>query len=560
MKPRKMVLAAVSMGTLALTVWRVSYGKTLYESGRDLAALVVVARGGDEAPSFFSSTREATAPKEGKEVLMVSNEYERRTKRSIGEGLMPLSGSVLVDVWQRTRHEVSTGEAFRWSARKEGASEALVVGEGSVFEVEYPAPGRYVVEAVTEDAEILSFSVTAKRVRRELRSLSVEERERYLDAMQVLYATDDDEGKRLYGPDFQSMNALVIMHLLGAADRDCDHYHDDAGFLNHHVGITWAFEKALVAVDPRVAAHYWDYTLDANILGKDWRESFVFDDNWFGPANPANDDHIVDRGRWAYTEIPKNTSAKFRNAYGLLRSPWNTNKTPYLTRSSYTLNQSTFDTFPECQAFESALFTNTWIGTTYDQLNGGLHGPVHIMVGGYWGLEAVGDNNAVAILLFAKFLWRLGYLRCPTFCAQDAPQSDCRCECPTSLRKGRSAFEVLNVTGGLHFLSATNVSYDLLLDTVCSVGFPGELFTSAAPQDPIFWPIHGEFAFSVVIRSSHNVGRSSVYCRQRRTIYPVCPRSQSERSHQLLGEMGLRPQPRTRLGHRHRLRLVQSRR
>lgn len=32
---------------------------------------------------------------------------------------------------------------------------------------------------------------------------------------------------------------------------------------------------------------------------------------------------------------------------------------------------------------------------------------------------------------------------------------------------------------------------DLALREFCHVGWPGEMYTSAAPWDPIFWPLHG---------------------------------------------------------------------
>lgn len=34
-------------------------------------------------------------------------------------------------------------------------------------------------------------------------------------------------------------------------------------------------------------------------------------------------------------------------------------------------------------------------------------------------------------------------------------------------------------------------SWDDVLDAICHVGHAGEMFTSAAPYDPMFWPLHG---------------------------------------------------------------------
>ena len=56
------------------------------------------------------------------------------------------------------------------------------------------------------------------------------------------YYTDDDAGMLKYGTGYKSAAWLVRQHLNGAASRECDHWHDDAGVINHHVGITWELE------------------------------------------------------------------------------------------------------------------------------------------------------------------------------------------------------------------------------------------------------------------------------------------------------------------------------
>ena len=156
------------------------------------------------------------------------------------------------------------------------------------------------------------------------------------------------------------------------------------------------------------------------------------------------------------------------------------------------------------------------MGEIQAAINGFLHGPVHIMIGGLWGLDdalwgpVTADDSTyhispVTMFLFAKFMWRQGAIRCPKACAADAPQEECLCACPAEIRAqygDGSAGAVLNGTGAASqtdFLSenayatqsAAGLTHDVTLDALCRVGFPGEMFTSAAPQDPTFWPLHG---------------------------------------------------------------------
>lgn len=127
------------------------------------------------------------------------------------------------------------------------------------------------------------------------------------------------------------------------------------------------------------------------------------------------------------------------------------------------------------------------------------------------------------LFFISKNLWRSGFVRVPSYCSSDALSNDlCRPSCPTHLWSNRSESDggpidgrgVLRATGQMEFLfrlssklrivdddgsrfelghedsSLMTEFFDHLLRALCSFGYVGEMFTSAAPYDPVFWPIH----------------------------------------------------------------------
>lgn len=131
--------------------------------------------------------------------------------------------------------------------------------------------------------------------------------------------------------------------------------------------------------------------------------------------------------------------------------------------------------------------------------------PVHIMIGGHWNMRSAWDAVDApgdAHLLLSKFMWRQGFVRVPEFCSDDTPGDDCMPSCPEEIRSQfGSAKELLHKAGvvtpatwsGLMQESVFNTTLGFrdLLEELCHVGYAGEMFTSSAPQDPLFWPLHG---------------------------------------------------------------------
>lgn len=77
-----------------------------------------------------------------------------------------------------------------------------------------------------------------------------------------MFSTSSDDGVKQYGSSYVGIEQLVRQHLYGSGERDCDHWHDDAGIMTHHIGFTLKLELALQSVDPAVTIPYWEYTKD----------------------------------------------------------------------------------------------------------------------------------------------------------------------------------------------------------------------------------------------------------------------------------------------------------
>ena len=367
-----------------------------------------------------------------------------------------------------------------------------------------------------------------KYVRREIRRLPPDEKDAILDSMLTVYNLPTSEGEDKFGHRFKNIAYFVAKHLAGSASKTCDHWHDDAGMMNHHAGLTLEFEQAMQAVNPKVALPYWDFTIDAHSQQYDgipWYDSVVFSNDWFGPASSARPDHGIESSRWALTpmlEVQNSEEYPIHNPHGLLRSPWNMNPSRYVTRSADNILGAPLvvngkPSLPSCKAYMNC-FLSPSISVMNECLNGATHGSMHVEVGGIWdwptNSSIIDIENRYELLLISKNLWRQGFIICPESCADSDPDQ-CRCTFNYDAAQLASSYEVLISTGVIQWIEmiSESVVFDdstqlykiiglsideqneawdaLLYETLSQPGNVGEMYSSASPWDPTFWIIHG---------------------------------------------------------------------
>ena len=187
----------------------------------------------------------------------------------------------------------------------------------------------YVVEARDQSGNRASIDALCKYVRREVRSLSADDRERFLRAVAAVYATPTVEGQRLYGKDFRNGMSWFARWHLGSASA-MNPWHGGPSFFPSHAMLTRYFERALQSVEPSTAAHYWDWSVDASL--DDWSASDIWTADFFGPVGRGGDSPVV-HGRWANVTSPQGLLGTTTNSYGILNEPYNNNRERRLTRT-----------------------------------------------------------------------------------------------------------------------------------------------------------------------------------------------------------------------------------
>ena len=103
-------------------------------------------------------------------------------------------------------------------------------------------------------------------MKRELRSLTAADKERFLDAAAEIWNNRQSEGEAKYGKMFTSVDTLVAVHSLASNDIMCDGFHEGSGFLTHHLALTNTFEAALRSIDPSVTLPYWDFSIEGEAI------------------------------------------------------------------------------------------------------------------------------------------------------------------------------------------------------------------------------------------------------------------------------------------------------
>jgi hypothetical protein len=290
------------------------------------------------------------------------------------------------------------------------------------------------------------------------------------------------------------------------------------------------YEQSIQSINPSVTLPYWDFTLESTFYTPStFRSSGVFSADWFGDSSCNNTQHTVTEGRFEYVSTmqhAENYSSLF-NPYKLLRSPWNVDPTPYMTRGNIIYGIENNLKPSGCAEYHKSMSFKDWKNLA-KQLNSNAHGHIHELMGGSWNPHLMpkdprnlkASTEAYQFLhateANSKILWRYDYLICPEDCGM--MELDCQCKCRDFKSEGLTNAHVLGVTNILKSLvyydsdgnaitnwyddnkpyeilpgysfEETQAIYEEIMAILCAPGHIGDMFQATSTNDITFWVLH----------------------------------------------------------------------
>lgn len=353
-------------------------------------------------------------------------------------------------------------------------------------------------------------------VRRELRDLTDDDRDAFLDASYVMYSTDESTGQALYGSNFHNSSYLHRFHHFNAAQQEQDHIHEGNGFLMQHLKLTNLFDNSLLSIDPSNSIPYWDFTMDAmnelistdnTLYSADYYGSVYTPYNLSYGSSYAYDNISLGRildGRWANLTVESNPFSSITSVYGYMRSPWGMNPSPYISRFAFDFTNTSF---PSCEDHYDLLqytdMMDFFLESSYSP-----HASVHGMLGGYYGCNAfdtliasghvMNADEALNICqrwdFYMKELWRAGLVSPKTNCnlTNDLNSNYCGFDCNNSTMTNITdwLFPQIITSADIGLSDAESVWQSFICGGDGGLILTGDHLESSSAGDPSFWVIH----------------------------------------------------------------------
>lgn len=347
-------------------------------------------------------------------LISISNDYP-----AVGNLEMYSFEADVVEPYRVTYLQIATATestSYTWTITDE-SGEVFFQSEGFQSEVPvvFTSAGQFYTISVQDSASPPSSTthkVICKYVRREVRSLSYEDKEIFRNALRIFYTTPTEEGKAIYGSDFFNYRDASILHLsfrgYESFGNPCTPFHGGPGFLTGHWGMVRMTERVLQLIDPSIAMPYYDYVFDSEMYGSDFQtESAVFTDAFFGAYEQSSNSEAVPLGGFwsgllnprvdqdpfnrtveaagaAYGWVPELAAdwGLHQNAHGLLTEFYNPDKSVYVSRTATACGRK-IETLrlPDCDSETLVLEQDSLTDAAF-YIMGYMHSNVHNLLAG----------------------------------------------------------------------------------------------------------------------------------------------------------------------------------